>query len=120
MDISTGTLKDSVNNDKFLVWLCSSGLKGEAESLMTAAQDQALNTCYHHRNIVKQPVDNKCKLRCKAEQHINYIAAGCITLVPSEYLIETIRWLVTATGWYVNVWGCTLLTSAMNTCLKGS
>jgi len=64
---------------------------GEAESLMTAAQDQALNTRYHQRNIMKQPVDGKCRICCKAKEHINHIVAGCTTVVPSEYLIETIR-----------------------------
>jgi len=33
-------------------------MKGETESLITAAPDQALNTCYHQRNIMKQPTDS--------------------------------------------------------------
>jgi hypothetical protein len=89
--------RPSVDKDRSIVWLCSSGLTGEAESLMTAAQDQALNTHYHQRNIMEQPIDSKCR-KCKAEEHIKHIVAEYTTLAPSEYLIDTIRWLVTSTG----------------------
>jgi hypothetical protein len=88
----------SVDKDKSLVWLCSLGRTGEVESLMTAAQDQAFNMRYHQRNIMKQPIDSKCRICCKAKEHIQHIVAGCTTLAPSEYLIDTIRWLVTSTG----------------------
>jgi len=51
------------------MWLCSSGLNGEMESLIIAAQDKALNMCYHQRNIMKQPNDSKGRMCCMA-QHI--------------------------------------------------
>jgi hypothetical protein len=54
------------------------------DSLITAAQDQAINTHYHQRNIIKQPTD-KCRMHYKAEEHINHIVVGCTTLTPSEY-----------------------------------
>jgi hypothetical protein len=48
MHNSTGTLiKLLVNKEKSLVWLYSSNLKGEMESLKTAAKDQTLNISYH-------------------------------------------------------------------------
>jgi hypothetical protein len=50
-----------------MVWLCSSGLKGEMESSIIAAQYRALDTHYHQRNMMRQPV------------------AGCTTLAPPEY-----------------------------------
>jgi hypothetical protein len=53
-------------------------------SLRIATQDQALNVHYHHRNIMKQPVDGKSKMCYKAEQ-MKHIVARCTTLVPSEY-----------------------------------
>ena len=52
----------SADEEKSLTWLCSSGLKGEMESLIIAAQDQSLNTCYHKRNIMKQPVYGQCRM----------------------------------------------------------
>jgi hypothetical protein len=42
---------------------------------------------------MKQPIDSKCRICCKAKEHIKHIVAGCTTLAPSEYLIDTVRWL---------------------------
>jgi hypothetical protein len=55
--------RPSVAKEKPMVWLCSSGLKGEMESLIIAAQDTALNMCYHLRNIRKKPTDSKFRIR---------------------------------------------------------
>jgi len=43
----------SVDKEKFLVCLCSSGLKGETEGIrvITAAQDKAFSTRYHSKYI---------------------------------------------------------------------
>jgi hypothetical protein len=56
---------------------------------------------YYQRNM-KKPTDNVCRMCCKAEEHVKHTVAGCTTLAPSEY-IDTIRWLVTSTGRYVNI-----------------
>jgi hypothetical protein len=63
--------RPSVDTEKSLAWLCSSGLEGEMGSLIIAAQDQAHNTHYHHRNIMKQPVESR--MCYNAEQHINIL-----------------------------------------------
>ena len=34
---------------------------------------------------MKQPIDGKCRMCCKAEECIKHIVAGCTTLAPSEY-----------------------------------
>ena len=59
--------------------------KGATERVITAAQGQALSTCYYHRNIMKQPTDSKCRKFCKAEEHIKHITDGCTIFAPSEY-----------------------------------
>jgi hypothetical protein len=41
--------RPSVDKEKSVTWLCSSGLKEESESLIIADQDHALNMYKHHR-----------------------------------------------------------------------
>jgi hypothetical protein len=58
---------------------------GEIESLIIEAQDQALSTCYHQWNIMQQPIDSKCRMCSKAEEHIKHIVVGCTIFAPCEY-----------------------------------
>jgi len=67
------------------VWICSSGLMGELESLILAPQGQITNTNYHQRYIMMQPVGTNCRMCCKAEEHTKHIVVGCTTLAPGEY-----------------------------------
>jgi len=34
---------------------------------------------------MKQPTESKCRMCCKAEEHIKHGVAACTTLAPSEY-----------------------------------
>ena len=34
---------------------------------------------------MKQPIDSKCRMCYKAEDHVKYITVGCTILAPSEY-----------------------------------
>ena len=74
--------RPTADKEKSLAWLCSSGRKGETESLMIAAQDQALNVL-SSQEYYEQPTDSKCKMRSKAE-HIKHIVARHTTLAPSD------------------------------------
>ena len=46
--------KDHVDVELSFEWMKHTGLKGETEGLITAAQDQALNTRYNSKCITKQ------------------------------------------------------------------
>jgi hypothetical protein len=54
------------------------------ESLIIAVQDQALNMCYHQKNIMKQPNDSKQRM-CYNAEHTKHSVVGCINHAPSEY-----------------------------------
>jgi len=87
----------SVYKEKSLVWLCSSALKRETESLKTTAQDQALNIHYHQRNIMKQLIVNgECAIRQKYTQNI--LLQDAQHLCHLNTLIDTIWWLLKSTG----------------------
>ena len=45
--------KDHVDQEMSFQWMKYTGLKGETEGLITAAQDQALNTRYYSKHIIK-------------------------------------------------------------------
>ena len=45
-------------------WLKSGDIKGETESTIVAAQDQAISTNYFKNNILKEVTESKCQL-CK-------------------------------------------------------
>ena len=43
--------KDHVDQEMSFQWMKYTGLKGETEELITAAQDQALNTRYYSKHV---------------------------------------------------------------------
>ncbi|KAJ8018646.1 hypothetical protein HOLleu_43265 [Holothuria leucospilota] len=67
-------------------WLSCTGLKIETEALITAAQDQALNTKSHQANIMKVTTDSKCRMCTETDETVNHLVAGCQKLAATEYL----------------------------------
>jgi len=53
------------------------------ESLIIVAEGQVLKTHYHQRNLMKQPIDCKCRVCCKAEEHVKHIVVGYAMIAPS-------------------------------------
>ena len=74
-----------VDQQKTNQWLRSTGLKGETEGLMIAAQDLSLATrSYHHRTI-KDATNPHCRICGKFEESMYHIVSGCPVLAKTEY-----------------------------------
>ena len=62
------------------------GLKGETEGLISAAQDQALNTRNYSKHIIKQGTTDRCKMCHTQPETVEHIISGCQTLAADQYL----------------------------------
>ena len=67
-------------------WMKHTGLKGETEGLITAAQDQALNTRYYSKHITKQGTTDRCRMCHTQPETVEHIISGCQTLAADQYL----------------------------------
>ena len=56
------------------------GIKGENEGLITAVQDQALNTRYYSKHIIKQGTTDRCRMCHTQPETVEHIISGCHTL----------------------------------------
>ena len=63
-----------------------SGLKGETEGPITAAQDYTLNTRYYNKNIMKEGHTDRCRVCHGQPGTVKHIVSGCQTLGADQYL----------------------------------
>ena len=54
--------KDHIDIELSFKWITPTELKGETEELITAVHDQALNTRYYSKHIIKQGTIDKCRM----------------------------------------------------------
>jgi hypothetical protein len=54
--------KKLVDTEQSYHWLKSGDIKGETESAIVAAQDQAISTNYLKNKILKEEIESKCRL----------------------------------------------------------
>ena len=82
------------------MWLANGDLKRETESLIIAAQDQALmNTNSIKKSIYKLDVSDKCRLCGKETENVTHIVSSCGMLAQKEYKRRhTIRYARISTG----------------------
>jgi hypothetical protein len=66
-------------------WLKFGDIRGETESLIVLAQDQALGTNYFKRKVLKEETESKCRLYKEYEETIDHLASGCPILAKNEY-----------------------------------
>ena len=66
-------------------WLKKGDLKRETESLLLAAQDQALATNSVKKHIYKQTESDKCRLCGEKVENVTHIISACKTLAQKDY-----------------------------------
>ena len=69
-------------------WLKSGDIKGETESTIVAAQDQAISTNYFKKKILKEETESKCQLCKQHEETIDHLTSGSPILAKNEYLMR--------------------------------
>jgi hypothetical protein len=69
-------------------WLKSGDIKGETESTIVGAQDQAISTNYFKNKNLKDEFESKCQLCKKHEETIDHLTLGCLILAKNEYLMR--------------------------------
>ena len=78
--------KDHVVVELSFKWMQHTELKGKTEGLITAAQDQALNTRYHSKHIIKQGTNDRCRMHHTQPETVEHIISRCQTLAADQYL----------------------------------
>ena len=66
-------------------WLRSSGLKGETEGFILAAQDQSFFMRNYQANAIHNGADSKCRFCDEKLDAIDRLVFGCSILTPNEY-----------------------------------
>ena len=66
-------------------WLRKGNLKRETESLLIAAQDNAIRTNHIKARIDKTQQNSKCKLCSDRDETINHIISECSKVAQKEY-----------------------------------
>ena len=83
-----GRFKRLINNtshDKTWTWLRKGNFKRETESLLIAAQNNAIRTNYIKARIDKMQQNSKCRLSGDRDETINHIISECSKLAQKEY-----------------------------------
>jgi len=57
-------------------WLRSIDIKGETESTIVAAQEQAISTIYFKNKSWQEETDGKCQLHKQHEEIIDHLTTG--------------------------------------------
>ena len=68
--------KDHVDVELSFKWMKHTGLKGETEGLITTAEDQALNTRYYSKHIIKQGITDRCRMCHTQPETVKHIISG--------------------------------------------
>ena len=78
-------LINNISHDKIWTWLRKEKFKRETESLLIAAQDNAVRINHIKARIDKTPQNSKCGLCGDRDETINHIISECSKLAQKEY-----------------------------------
>ena len=75
----------NISHQKTWTWVRKWNLKKETESLLIAAQDNAIRTNHIKARIDKTQQNSKCRLCSNRNETINHIISECSNLAQKEY-----------------------------------
>ena len=78
-------LINNISHDKTWTWLRKGNFKRETESLLIAAQDNAIRKNHIKARIEKTQQNSKCRLCGDRDETINHIISECSKLAQREY-----------------------------------
>ena len=67
------------------LWLSGTGIKRETESLIMAAQEQAIRTNVIKARIDRTQEESKCRMCGRADETINHLLSECSKMAQKEY-----------------------------------
>ena len=76
---------EEVAHEKTWTWLRKGNLIRETESLINAAQNNAIRTNYIKAKIDKTQQNSKCRLCGKRDETVNHVLCECSKLAQREY-----------------------------------
>ena len=76
---------NNISHDKTWTWLRKENFKRETESLLIAAQNNAIRTNHIKARIDKTQQNSKCRLCGDRDETINHIISECHKLAKKEY-----------------------------------
>jgi hypothetical protein len=89
---------ENVRSDEGWLWLKRGNLKRETESLITAAQEQALRTNYRRAMLEREGASPLCRMCKESIETVDHIVSGCSKLAQQEYKARHDR-VATAVHW---------------------
>ena len=78
-------LKNNISHEKTWTWLRKGNFKGKTESLLIAAQNNAIKTNNIKARIDKTQQNNPCSLCSDRDETINHIISECSKLAEKEH-----------------------------------
>ena len=106
-----GRFKRLINNlshEKTWTWLRKGNFKRETESLLIAAQNNAIRTNHIEERIYKMQQNRKCRLCFDIDETINHVVSKCSKLAQKDIRLDTTGWERWSTGSCARNWNLTI------------